>query len=228
MTIGLAILDMDGTLLSERSVDVFCEKLGVKERLRELDKLSSSLPAYRIGEMIAKFFAGVARRKLEALFDSIPLNPGAVDFVNFLRRSDFFVAVATDSYEFLAERLAKRITIDAVYGNEVEIRDGILTGVLLTQQRCLEIEGCREYAVCKLWFMKQLRESVGGIAVAVGDGDSDFCMIKEADIGIAYRPRSKSITTIANIVASSFENIKPLLQQEIQDRAKRNPLSRQR
>lgn len=228
MTIGVAILDMDGTLLSERSVDVFCEKLGFKERLRGPDRLSSSLPGYRIGQMIAAFFGGVTRSELEKLFDSISLNPGAVDFVNFLRMSGFFVAVATDSYEFLAERLAKRITIDAVYGNEVEIRDGILTGRLLTQQRCLKMEGCREYAVCKLWFMKQLRESIGGIAVAVGDGDSDFCMIKEADIGIAYRPRSKSITTIAKIIGSSFEDIKPLLQQEIQDRTKQNPLARQR
>jgi len=215
MTIGIAILDMDGTILSKRSIDVFCEELGLKERLAEVDRLSPTLPAYRVSEMIAKFFAGLPRDKLEELFDSIPLNRGADDFISFLKSSQFLVAIATDSYQFLAERLSRRIGADAVYGNIMEIRGNTLTGRLLTDHRCLKIEGCREYSTCKLWFMRNLKDKFGGVTVAVGDGESDLCMIKEADIGIAYRPKNQSIARVAKIIASSFLEIRSLVQEEI-------------
>jgi len=215
MTTGIAILDMDGTVLSKRSIDVFCEELGFKQRLTEVDRLSSNLPACEVSEMIAKFFAGLPINTLEELFDSIPLNQGADDFVSFLKTNRFLVAIATDSYQFLAERLSRRIGADVVYGNIMEIRGNTLTGRLLTDHRCLKIEGCREYSTCKLWFMRNLKDKFGGVTVAVGDGESDLCMIKEANIGIAYRPKSQSITRVAKIVASSFLEIKSRLQKEI-------------
>jgi phosphoserine phosphatase len=220
MIIGIAVLDMDGTLLSKRSIDVICEGLDLKERLAQVDKLSIDLPAYRISEMIATFFAGLPRDRLERLFDSIPLDQGVKDFVSFLKSNRFYVTIATDSYRFLAERLAGRIGADTVYGNVVEMQNDILTGKLLTDHHCLRIEGCREYSTCKLWFMRKLKDTIGGFTVAVGDGESDLCMIKGADVGIAYRPKSGSIVKVAKFVASDFREIEYLLQQEISNREK--------
>lgn len=215
MTTGVALLDMDGTLLSRRSIDVFCAELGLTERLTEVDRLSPSLPAYKVSEIIAAFFKGTRRRRLEDLFDLIPISQGADSFVSFLKSKGLFVAIATDSYEFLAERLARRIGADAVYGNIVEIQDGFLTGRLLTDRRCLKAEGCREYSTCKLWFMRNLTKKIGGLTIAVGDGDSDLCSISGADIGIAYRPKTQSIAAIADTVASDYSEIASWLQEEI-------------
>lgn len=223
MTAGVAILDMDGTLLSKRTIDVFCAELALTQRLVEVDRLSPRLPAYKISETIASFFKGIPRRRLEELLDSIPLNEGADGFVNFLKLKGFFVAIATDSYEFLAERLARKIGADAVYGNIVEMRDGILTGRLLTDRRCLKVKGCREYSTCKLWFMRRLKDKIGGLTVAVGDDESDLCAISEADIGIAYRPKTSSIAVVADIVTSNYSEIEPWLQEEIAAYRTRSP-----
>jgi phosphoserine phosphatase len=214
----IAILDMDGTLLCKRSIDVLCEHLGFKERLAEFDRISSALPAYRVGEEIAQFFRDQPRQKLERIFDTIPLSDGASQFVGFLKRSKFLVAIATDSYEFLAQRLAQRIGADVVYGHIVEIKDGILTGRLLTAHRCLKIKGCREYSVCKLSFMRDLRRAEKGLVIAVGDSDSDYCVMTEADISIAYRPRSKLLMQVARIHASSFADVERILRLEIETR----------
>lgn len=215
MTTGVAVLDMDGTLLSKRSIDVFCAELGFMEKLAEVDRLSPHLPAYRIGETIAAFFKGLPRQRLEDLFDSIPLNQGADGFVGFLKSRGFFVGIATDSYEFLAERLARRIGADTVYGNMVEMEDGLLTGRLLTDRRCLKIKGCAEYSTCKLWFMRKLKDKIGGLTIAVGDGESDFCAICGADIGVAFRPKTASIVGVAKIVASEYSEVESWLRREI-------------
>jgi phosphoserine phosphatase len=213
--IGVAVLDMDGTLLSKRSIDVFCKELGLTGRLAEVDRRSPSLPAYKVSEMIAVFFRGLPERRLEDLFDMIPLSQGAQSFVSFLKTKGFLVAIATDSYDFLAKRLAKRIGADIAYGNMMEKRDEILTGRLLTEHRCLKIKGCREYSTCKLWFMRQLNEKINGVTLAIGDGESDFCAIGGAELGVAYRPRSQSITMVAHTVASSFSEIGPWLENRI-------------
>jgi HAD superfamily phosphoserine phosphatase-like hydrolase len=212
MTVGIVILDMDGTLLSKRSIDVLCEGLGLMERLAQVDRLSPSLPAYRVSEIIASFFTGLQRSRLEELFDSIPLNRNAHDFVSYLKTNEFFVAIATDSYEFLADRLARKIGADSVYGNIVEMQEDVVTGRLLTDHHCLKIQGCREYSTCKLWFMRKLKKTIGGLTVAIGDSESDLCMIKEADIGVAYCPKSESIVKVAKIVASSFLEIQHILE----------------
>jgi phosphoserine phosphatase len=222
MTVGVAILDMDGTLLSRRSIDVFCTQLGLTRRLAEVDVLSPSIPAYKTGEIIASFFKGTSKRALEDLLDAIPPNRGAEDFVRFLKSEGFMIAIATDSYEFLARRLARRLGADVAYGNVMEIRGGSLTGRLLTDRRCLKIEGCREYSACKLWFMRRLRDRFGGLMVAVGDGDSDFCAISGADIGIAYRPKSASIAAVADTVESDYYQIESWLREEIAVRQARS------
>lgn len=223
MTTGVAILDMDGTLLSRRSIDVFCTELGLTSRLAEVDRMSPSLPAYKTGEIIASFFKGTKRRTLEGLLDTIPINEGAEEFVRYLKSEGFLVAIATDSYQFLAQKLATKLRADAAYGNTVEVRDGSLTGRLLTDPRCLKVEGCREYSPCKLWFMQRLRDKTGGLTVAVGDGDSDFCAIGGADIGIAYRPKSSSIVALADIAGSDYHEIKTWLREEMRLRQLRSP-----
>lgn len=214
MTSDIAILDMDGTLLCKRSIDVLCEHLGFTERLAEIDRISSSLPAYRVGEEIARFFQGQPKQGLERIFDSIPLSDGADHFVNFLKKNKFLVAIATDSYEFLAQRLARRIGADVVYGHIVEMKEEVLTGRLLTAHRCLKVKGCREYSTCKLSFMRDLKRGEG-LAVVVGDSDSDFCAMTEADVPIAYRPRSQSLVHVAKLHVSSFAELEYILQREI-------------
>jgi soluble P-type ATPase len=68
----------------------------------------------------------------------------------------------------------------------------------------LEISECREYAICKLWFLREIRSLTGGIIICVGDGDSDYCAFTEADIAIAYKPRSNRLKTKSHITIADF------------------------
>jgi len=201
----LAVLDMDGTILERRTVDVLCERLDLTERLMEIDRKSKLMDAQRVSERIAELFSGIEASKLEAIFDTMALVRGTKDFVNFLKSRDFVTAIVTDSYVFLASRVARKLGIDTVKGNKLEIVNGVLTGKITMPLGWEEEkqENCQRKALCKLHAMNNLIREYqiqDNRTLAVGDSESDFCMIKKARVGVAFRPKDNSIIKVSSMV----------------------------
>ncbi|MBS7658280.1 MAG: HAD-IB family phosphatase [Candidatus Bathyarchaeia archaeon] len=212
---GVAIIDMDGTILSKRSIDVLCSTLGFTQELEEINKWALKVPAYKVTEQIAKLLAGKRKRELEEIFSSIPLEPNAEQFINYLKNQGFIVAIATDSFQFLGENLAKRLGINKVYGNILEFKRDRVTGKVLTKQHCMKIQGCREFAVCKLWYLNKLKYRFNGISICIGDSDSDLCAFIGADIAIAYKPKSLALKEKAHKIVSSFQEAIKFLEESL-------------
>jgi len=207
MKTDLALLDMDGTILAKRSIDVLCDRCGFTSRLKEIDLELREAPRYLVTEKIAELFAWRRRTDLESIFDSIPLNEGVHQLISFLKGRGFTVALATDGYRFLADRLKDRLQLDLVFGNTLQFEGDLLTGRLSTVPGCLKIPNCREYLVCKLRILKSLQDTLGGRTVAIGDSDSDYCMLEGADISIAYKPKVERIKEKADLVAQDFNEV---------------------
>jgi phosphoserine phosphatase len=201
----LAVLDMDGTILQRRTVDVLCENLGLLERLRKIDEKSGSIEAYEVSVRIAKLFSGIEAFKMQEIFDTMKLVRGVRKFVDFLKSKNFVTAIVTDSYVFLASRIARKLGIDDVKGNELELVNGVLTGKIIMP---LGWEGekqknCQKKAVCKLHAMNDLIKEYSiqdNRTLAIGDSQSDLCIIRKARIGAAFRPKDDSVVEIADIV----------------------------
>jgi phosphoserine phosphatase len=90
----------------------------------------------------------------------------------------YFVGVV----HLLGKYLQKRIGIDYVHANELEIIDGKLTGkylaILLTVQR-------------KLSTWKPFRKQPYQETIAVGDGANDLPMLNLAGLGIAFHAKQR-------------------------------------
>lgn len=198
---------MDGTLLARRSIDAICEAFGLEGRLASLDREVQGLPAFRVAERVARLLAGLRVDSLLEVFDQIPLNPGVRELLAHFRRAGYVTALATDSYRLLARRLALKLGIDLVYGHELEVRAGLITGRLLTPYQCLEIPGCSRYHTCKLRFLEWGRRVFGGPVVTVGDGDSDYCMSRAADLAIAYRGKGPRIRRAAALLVDDYHEL---------------------
>ncbi len=201
----LAVLDMDGTILEERTVDVLCRELGLTERLRRIDELSKSLKAFEVSAKIARLFKGVKVSKMKKAFQTIPTVEGTKEFIDFLRSNNFLTAIVTDSYTFLASELAQRLRIDTAIGNQLETVNDTLTGKI-TMPLGWEQEGrknCQEKAVCKLHVMNALIRKYSvpkSNTMAVGDSQADSCILQRARIGVAFRPKDAAITDVADVV----------------------------
>ncbi|MEM2915422.1 MAG: HAD-IB family phosphatase, partial [Candidatus Bathyarchaeia archaeon] len=128
-----------------------------------------------------------------------------------LKDCGFKTGIVTDSYQFLAERLAKKLGVDLIYGNAVELREGVFTGKLVIRYPCMNIPNCRKYSLCKRRVLLKLKEKICGVSVAVGDSGSDICMVQAADIGIAYNPTSAQLMNLAKFTVFSFEELERIL-----------------
>lgn len=208
---AILITDMDGTLLAKRTVDVLSKAFGLENRLKQIDKESKGLPAFKVSEKVARIFQGIPKVRMEEVFDTIPLNPNAEKFIIYVKQKGLITAIATDSYQFLAERLAKRLKVDMVYGHKVEFSKGVFTGRLLSKYQCLEISGCKRYYICKLWFLQRVRERFEAPIITIGDGESDYCMSTKADLAIAFKPKCESLVKVAKLVVESFDELLPLV-----------------
>jgi len=204
---AIFVLDMDGTILSQRTVDVFCSAFNLNDKLKLIDEVGEVLPAYHVEEMVAELFKGKKVDEMLELFKCIPLNEGVEEFIEKLKENDCGVAIATDSYTFLAKSLASRLKVDFVYGLDVKIIDNIFTGKIVSDYRCLEIPSCRKYYVCKLWFIRKLKEMYGVPIVSLGDGESDYCMSTEADYSIAVNPKTLKLKNVCKLSVKGFKDL---------------------
>jgi len=212
---GLAVMDMDGTLLEDQTVKVLCKRFGLMEELRNIDRRAEFLDAYEVSRAVALLFSGLSAEEMERVFGNMAIVDGAEDFVHFLKSNDFVTAIITDSYTFLASSLAKKLRIDVVRGNELEIIDGVVTGRISMPLGWEKHEGCQKKAVCKLHEMLELTREYSideSETLAVGDSKTDLCMIKNANIGIAFRPKDPEIVPVAEIVVYTdfFELVEKL------------------
>lgn len=214
----LAVLDMDGTILKLRTVDVLCEKLKLTNELEAIDGTFKGSNGHVISSAIAKLFSGVEASKLEKIFDTIPLVDGIHSFLGFLRSKKFISSIVTDSYTFLAARLAHTLGINAVRGNQLEIVNGVVTGKIEMPLgwEHLDIPHCNRKAICKLNAVIELANHYSismDRVIAVGDSKSDSCMVRRAKIGIAFRPKDQIITRAADvIIRTDFHDLQKWLE----------------
>ncbi len=216
---ALAVFDMDGTLLESRSIDVLCQRFGLETKLGEIDRRSESLHGYEVSEAVAQLFAGMRTSDLEMAFDNIKIVSGAKEFIGLLRRTRFLTAIVTDSYTFLASRLAEKLVVDMALGNNLESVNDVITGRIIMPLGWEKKENCRKKAVCKLHAMYELaqKNEIGlDNTLAIGDSKSDLCMIERAAIGVAFRPKDPEIARIADLVVLKdffelAEKLKPFL-----------------
>ncbi|SQC39411.1 phosphoserine phosphatase [Klebsiella pneumoniae] len=117
--------------------------------------------------------------------DALPLMPGLAQLVLKLETLGWKVAIASGGFTFFAEYLRDKLHLDAVFANELEIRDGKLTAT------CSAISSMRNIKPIRLRKLAEKYEIPTAQTVAIGDGANDLPMIKAAGLGIAYHAKPK-------------------------------------
>ena len=207
---GLAAFDMDGTLLTKRTVDILADELNFKQKLLQIDQASKGKYAYQISIEVARLLEGVSASKVIDIFDQIDIRQGAQRLINFLKKEKFLTAIISDSYTFLIQRLAKKLQVDEIWGNVVEINEGYLTGKLITQHcwRNNDLR-CKRHSVCKLNALESIINKYSipmDKTIAFGDSSGDICMLKHAKVAIGVVPRKITLAEYADLVVEkNFE-----------------------
>ena len=210
----LVMFDMDGTLLKKRTIFVFAEKKGFYNDLLRI--VNSNKISYLKSIEIAKLLRGMDSRELLEIFRDIPLQKNVKIIISELRRRKIKTAIVTNSYQFVADDLKKRLNIDYAFANNLIIDKNIVTGKLIANNRDLteKNDECKIHSICKSCIMDKLCKKLGitpGEVIAVGDGEIDICMLRKAGIGIAFNAPEK-VQKNADIITNDLKIILKLIQ----------------
>jgi len=206
----LVIFDMDGTLLRDRGIFVIAEKLGFYDKLLEMFKYKG-IDFYQKSIEIATLSKGFKTKEYLEIFRKVPYSNNTEKLIRELKNNNIKTAIATDSYQILADDLKERLGIDYAFANNLITNDGIITGELELHNKELREDFCsgRIYSICKSCVLEQLCDELNitpDEVIAIGDGIVDIGMIEKAGLGIAYRAPER-VKEHADIVTDDLGTI---------------------
>lgn len=181
----LIVFDMDSTLVDAEIIDELAKEAGV---LKEVKNLTNRAMEGKISFKEAlkervKLLEGLPVEVLEKIYSKIKLTDGAKELIKSLKDAGYKVAVISGGFSYFTEKLKDELNLDYAFGNELEIKNGKVTGrirgrIIDAQEKARIIEEIAKREGIKT-------ENI----VAVGDGANDKLMIEKAGLGIAFNAK---------------------------------------
>lgn len=179
--------DFDGTITRLDVTDVILEQYA-HPSWRDVEEqwLRGNIGSRECFERQAAL-VNVSVKQLNALIDSIPLDPGFPVFFHFLKAQQLPFYILSDSFDYVIRRVLKRV------GANGQLRNGrhlFSTGLRLESGRLQAIfphgdHGCNHgCATCKPAIMRRVRKK-GQPVIFIGDGLSDRFAVEAADVVFA-------------------------------------------
>jgi HAD superfamily phosphoserine phosphatase-like hydrolase len=207
---NMIVFDMDGTLLNGRTIFRIAEKKGFLDQLQKV--INDSIEPYQKSIKIATFLKGLKKSEIMSIFRGIPFRPHVVEMVKLLREHGFIMAVATDSYDIVANDVKKRLRFHHSFANTLLFHDDICTGdIKLHNINHIKDEVTQQiYSICKSCVVDTLSKNYNmpyNKIIAVGDGTVDCSMLQKAGLGIAAFA-SDYVNSHADIITSDLQILK--------------------
>ncbi len=181
----LIVFDMDSTLVDAEIIDELAKMAGVEKEVRELTSraMNGEIDFETALRERVKLLEGLPVEVMERIYDQIKLTEGAKELIESLKKAGYKVALVSGGFTYFTEKLKNELGLDYAFGNELEIKDGKLTGrikgrVITAEEKARIIEEIARKEGIR-------RENI----VAVGDGANDRIMIEKAGLGIAFNAK---------------------------------------
>ena len=205
---GLCVMDVDGTLILEEVIDLFGREVGREEEISLITSraMRGELDFERSLRDRVSFLEGLPISAFDKVFNSIHLTPNAQEFISILQKNAILVGLVSGGFTPIVEKLAKSLGIAHFSANQLEVKDGLLTGKLIGQIISPEV---------KKETLEKWREELKlpqERTVAIGDGANDLLMLKSAGLGIAFCAKEVLKQEIPNHVDKrDFLEVLPLI-----------------
>jgi len=201
----VATFDMDSTTVEEELINELAELAGVGEKVAALTErgMRGKIDFSKSLRLRVSYLKGLSVGYLALVAKRLRFTKGSKELIRALKKRGLKVALVSGGFTYFTERMKKQLGFDYAFGNELEVKNGKLTGRvkgrIIDARRKAEIleEVCYQEGVT-------LEE-----AIAVGDGSNDRIMVANAGLGIAFN--AKEVLKEVADGAISKERIKGIL-----------------
>ncbi len=183
----LICFDMDSTLIQTEVIDELAYRAGVGKEVSEITEAAMR------GELDFKesfikrvsLLKGLDESVMKEIAENLPITEGAERLFKTLKRYGYRTAILSGGFNYFGNYLKSKLGVDYVFANELEIKDGKLTGKHTGEI----VDGARKAELLKLLAFKE--DIHLDQVIAVGDGSNDLPMIQLAGLGIAFHAKPK-------------------------------------
>lgn len=183
---GLAVMDMDSTLINIECIDEIADMMNIKPQVSAITESAMRGEINFATSLLQRvaLLKGLDQIALRRVIDQrLKANPGAHEWVAACKANNIKTMVVSGGFTLFANHVKSMLGLDYAVANTLEIVDGKLTGNILgdivdADRKAIELMKLREILGLKV-----------DQTIAIGDGANDLKMMKVAGVGVAYHAK---------------------------------------
>ncbi len=194
----LVCFDMDSTLIQAEVIDELARKAGVYDEVSAITEsaMRGEIDFDESFRQRVSLLKGLDESVMKEVAETLPLTEGVERLFQVLKKYGYRTAILSGGFTYFGNYLKSKLNIDYIFANELEIKDGKLTGRHLGEI----INGQKKAELLKLIAFKE--DIHMAQVIAVGDGSNDLPMLREAGLGIAFHAKPKVKASASHAIST--------------------------
>ncbi len=181
----LVVFDMDSTLIQGEAIDELADVAGVGDQVAQITKAGMQGKLDFKESLIQRvaLLKDVEENVLSFVAQNLVMTEGAERVIHKLKQLGYKIGIISGGFEYFGKHLQKKLGLDYVFTNQLEIANGKLTGKITGDI----IDGQKKAEILKT--IAQVENISLQQTIAVGDGANDLPMISIAGLGVAFHAK---------------------------------------